>query len=107
MESLWQDIRYAIRVFRKSPTFTAVVILTLALGIGANTAIFSIVNAVLLRSLPFHDPDQLVKISFDKPGIGLHNTVFSYPEFEDLQSRTAVFRDVSVTWPVSVNLTGA
>lgn len=107
METLWQDIRYALRVLRKSPTFTAVVILTLALGIGANTAIFSIVNAVLLRSLPFRDPDQLVKISFDKPGIGMHDSVFSYTEFEDLQSRAGVFQDVSVTWPVSVNLTGA
>jgi predicted permease len=107
MEAIWQDIRYALRVFRKSPTFTAVLILTLALGIGANTAIFSIVNAVLLRSLPFRDADQLVKVSFDKPGIGLRDTVFSYPELQDLQSRPGVFEDISAVWPVSVNLTGA
>ncbi len=107
METFWQDVRYALRVFRKSPTFTAVVIFTLALGIGANTAIFSIVNAVLLRSLPFHYPDQLVKVSFDKPGIGLHDTIFSYTEYQDLQTRAGIFQDVSVVWPVSVNLTGA
>ena len=107
METLFQDIKFALRVFRKSPLFTSVVLLTLALGIGANTAIFSIVNAVLLRSLPFRDPDRLQKITFNNPGVGLRDVPFSVTEFEDLKSRAGVFEDVSVVWPVSVNLTGA
>ena len=107
METVFQDIKFALRVFRKSPVFTAVVVLTLALGIGANTAIFSIVNAVLLRSLPFRDAERLEKITFSNPGVGLRDIPFSVPEFEDLKSRAGVFEEVSVVWPVSVNLTGA
>jgi predicted permease len=107
MQTIFQDIRFALRVFLKSPLFTAVVILTLALGIGANTAIFSIVNAVLLRSLPFREPDRLQKVIFNNPGAGLRAVPFSVPEFDDLKSRAGVFEDVSVVWPVSVNLTGA
>src|SRR5713226_6643377 len=107
METVFHDVKFALRVFRKSPLFTAVVILTLALGIGANTAIFSIVNAVLLRSLPFRDPSRLQKITFNNPGVALRDVPFSVTEFEDLKSRADTFEDVSVVWPVSVNLTGA
>ncbi len=107
MQTVLHDIKFALRVFRKSPLFTAVVILTLALGIGANTAIFSIVNAVLLRSLPFRDPSRLQKITFNNPGVPLRDVPFSVTEFEDLKSRAGTFEDVSVVWPVSVNLTGA
>jgi predicted permease len=107
MEILFNDVRYALRIMRKSPGFTLIIILTLALGIGANTSIFSIVNGVLLRPLPFRDPDQLVRIYFDSPGVGLHNIPFSEPEFEDLQNRAGIFEDVSVAFPSSVNLTGA
>ena len=107
MQTVIQDITFALRVFRKSPLFTAVIILTLALGIGANTAIFSIVNAVLLRSLPFREPDRLQKVTFNNPSAGLRGVPFSVPEFDDLKSRAGVFEEVSVVWPVSVNLTGA
>jgi putative ABC transport system permease protein len=107
MGTLLNDIRYAFRIMRKSPGFTAVVILTLALGIGANTSIFSIVNAVLLRSLPYYDPSRLVKITFNNPGIGLRDIRFSVPELEDLNSTAGVFEEVSVVFPTSANLTGA
>ena len=96
METLVNDIRYAFRIMRKSPGFTPVVILTLALGIGANTSIFSIVNAVLLRSLPYYDPSHLVKITFNNPGIGLRDVPYSVPELEDLKSRAGIFEEVSV-----------
>ncbi|HKF56165.1 MAG TPA: ABC transporter permease, partial [Blastocatellia bacterium] len=107
VEPALHDTRYALRMLRKNPGFFAVTIVTLALGIGANTAIFSIVYAVLLRPLPYRDPGRLVKISFDRPGIGLRDAGYSVPELEDLRTRAAVFDDVSVTWPVNANLTGA
>jgi putative ABC transport system permease protein len=107
MEILFNDIRYAFRIIRKSPGFTLIIILTLALGIGANTSIFSIVNAVLLRSLPYYDPGRLVKITFNNPGIGLRDIPFSVPELEDLKSRAGVFEEVSVVVSGPTNLTGA
>ncbi len=107
MDTLIQDIRYGLKLLRKSPGFTMVAILTLALGIGANTVIFSVINSVLLHSLPFHDPGRLVKVSFDDPSAGLVDTFFSVPELEDLRSRPGVFEDVSVVSEGSVNLTGA
>jgi putative ABC transport system permease protein len=106
MDTLLQDIRYAFRMMAKNPVFTAVAVLTLAIGIGVNTAMFSVVDAVLLRPLPFPDSSRLVKIMFDKPGVGLHDVRFSYNEFDDLKTRAGVFDEVSVVWPSSGNLTG-
>jgi predicted permease len=107
LETVWQDLRYSLRVMRKNPGFSLVAVLTLALGIGANTAIFSIVNTVLLRSLPYRDPDRLVKIVNSNPGLGLRDIGMSVIEMDDLSQRSGVFDDLSVVWPVSVNLTGA
>ena len=107
MWSLLQDVRYGLRMLVKKPTFTIVAVLTLALGVGANTAIFSIVDAVLLRSLPYRDPDRLVRIFFNEPGVGLRDVRFSKPELDDLQTRAGVFEDVTPIFEGSENLTGA
>ena len=106
MNSLIQDVRYAWRMMLKRPGFTLVVIVTLALGVGANTAIFSIVNAVLLRSLPYRDPDRLVRVMINEPGLGLRDVRFSKPELDDLQTRAGVFEDVTPIFQGSENLTG-
>jgi predicted permease len=107
MGTLLQDVRYGLRMLVKKPTFTIVAVLTLALGVGANTAIFSIVNAVLLRSLPYRDPDRLVRIYFNEPGVALRDVRFSKPELDDLLTRAGVFEDVTPIFEGSENLTGA
>jgi putative ABC transport system permease protein len=101
------DLRHGWRLFYKNPSFSAVAVLTLALGVGANTAIFSIVDAVLLRSLPYRDPDRLVRIFFNEPGVGLRDVRFSKPELDDLQTRAGVFEDVTPIFEGSENVTGA
>jgi predicted permease len=106
MGTLLQDVRYGLRMLVKKPTFTIVAVLTLALGVGASTAIFSIVNAVLLRSLPYRDPDRLVRIFFNEPGVGLRDVAFSKPELDDLQTRAGVFEDVTPIFYGSENVTG-
>ena len=103
---LGSDMRHGLRLLRRNPGFTTVAILTLALGVGANTAIFSIVNAVLLRSLPYRDPDRLVRIFFNEPGVGLRDVRFSKPELDDLQTRSGVFEDVTPIFEGSENVTG-
>jgi predicted permease len=107
MTTLFQDVRYGLRLLWTSPGFTIVAVLSLALGVGANTAIFSIVNAVLLRSLPFSHPDRLVKIVANNRGVGAQDIGLSVPELEDLRTRSGVFDQVSVTAPANANLTGA
>ena len=91
MTGLLQDVRYALRQLRKSPVFTTVAMLTLALGIGANTAIFSVIDAVLLRPLPFHNASRLVVVKATEPG-RRDNIGVSYPAFLDWRSRAPQVR---------------
>ena len=93
MEHIGQDVRYAMRMFRRTPGFTAVVIMTLALGIGANTAVFSLINAVLLKMLPVKDPQELLQFSKIQPVSGA-NEYFSYPEVQLFQQETHAFSGV-------------
>jgi putative ABC transport system permease protein len=106
LEQFLQDVRYSLRVLRRSPGFATVVILTLALGIGANTVVFSVINAVLLHSLRFRDPARLASVTFDDPGLGLRDVRYSVPEFEDLRTRSGVFEEVSAVLKGGANLTG-
>lgn len=101
-----QDVRYGLRMLAKSPGFTVVVILTLALGIGATTAIFSVVDATLLDPLPYANPEQLVTIVDELSGIGAHDVGMSQPEWLDLQA-SGLFQNVSPAWYDENNLTGA
>ncbi len=106
MTTLLQDIRFGLRLLKKSPGFTAVVILTLALGIGANTALFSVVDAVLLRPLPYQQPGQLVTVKVDMPGVNLVDIGMSQPELNDFEKNSEVFEHISAVWPISANITG-
>lgn len=103
---LLQDMRFALRGMTKARGLTAVALLTLAIGIGANTAIFSIVNAALLHPLPFHDPGQLVQLQADLPSVHARNVGFSEPEYEDMRDRAGIFSAVSVVFPAPANVTG-
>src|SRR5437660_2226317 len=105
-EHLAADVRYGLRMLRKSPGFSAVAILTIALGIGATTAIFSVVDATLLRPLPYPEPEQLVSIQDDLPGVGAHDSGMSEPEWQDLQ-HSGIFQYVSPTWFDENNLTAS
>lgn len=101
-----QDLRYAWRMLVKTPGFMIVAILTLALGIGANVAIFSVVHAVLLRPLPFAQPGQLVRVFDDLRGSNVRDIGMSQPELMDFQDRSGIFQDISAIWPINANLTG-
>src|SRR5262249_50227249 len=99
-----QDLRYALRTWRRRPGFAAVAVLTLALGVGANTAMFSIVNAVLLRPLPFPYADRLVAVWGRIPGTP--QPLASWPEFLEYRARARSFEALDVWLTQSVNLTG-
>lgn len=96
LESLLQDLRFGARLLRKSPGFTAVAVLTLALGIGANTAIFSLINTLMLRMLPVREPEQLVELLTRHPGEGHWNT-FSWQSYEHFRDNNHVFSGLIAT----------
>src|ERR1044071_9130671 len=106
METLLQDVRYALRMLVKKPSFTAIVVLALAIGIGANTAIFSVVNAILLRPLPYKNPDRIAMIWMNNPKLGVDQDWHSYPNYADYKEQNQVFEEMAAFNDRSFNLTG-
>ena len=94
MGTLWQDVRYALRMLAKSPSLTLIVVLTLSLGIGANTAIFGMVNGFFLRPLPVKSPEQIMMLAGRMQGDTLGIFTLSYPQLVDLRKQANVFSDV-------------
>ena len=107
MRRIWQDVRYASRMLRKDPAFTLVAAITLALGIGANGAIFSVVHAVLLRELPYPSPHELVMVWESRPREGVYDNVVSPADFLDWRARQQTFADIAALSATPVTLTGA
>jgi hypothetical protein len=111
MRQLWQDLRYSVRTLAKSPGFLAVAVLTLALGIGANTAIFAVVNAVILRALPVSHPEQLALLTDpDQAATNVETTehgersLLSYPEFAELRAHNSAFSGMFAAMSVPATL---
>jgi putative ABC transport system permease protein len=107
MDVLLRDIRYSARRLAKTPAFTAIVLVTLALGIGANTAIFSVVNTVLLRALPYRTPSRLVSIEHFYPSLNNMEAPISARGFRDYRDKTSSFESFAVETPFGANLTGS
>ena len=107
IENLLFDLRYAVRMLLRSPGFSFIAIATMALGIGATTAIYSVIDATLLHPLPYPNPAQLVRIVDDLPGVGAQGVGISVPEWRDLES-SGIFQSASITGTgANVNLTGS
>jgi predicted permease len=106
LETFLQDTRYAFRMLRKNPGFTAVAVLTLALGIGANTAIFSVVYAMLLKPLPYSHPEQLLTVFEAQPQAGVNATGWSYANFAELREQNRIFSDMAGSQQHQLTLTG-
>jgi putative ABC transport system permease protein len=104
MQTLMQDLRYGLRMLAKKPGFTVVAMFTLALGIGANSAIFSVVNSALLRPMPLEDPDRLIKIWESLPSGG--EGTASAPNLKDWREQNTVFRGIAAYTSSSLNLSG-
>jgi len=107
IENLLFDLKYAVRMLLRSPGFSVIAIATMALGVGATTAIYSVIDATLLHPLPYPQPQQLVRIEDNLPGVGAQDVGISVPEWRDLQS-SGVFQSVSISGHgANVNLTGS
>ena len=107
METLFKELRYGVRSLLKHPGFTAIAVITLALGIGANTAMFSVINGVLLRPLPYHAPDRLVTIWEESPQRGMYQMPVSYANFRDWVDQNQTFEQISAYTFTNLNLTAA
>src|SRR5271170_5393325 len=106
-ENFLFDLRYALRMLHRSPGFSLIVIATMALGLGATTAIYSVIDATLLHPLPYPNPSELVRIEANLPGVGAHDIGMSIPELKDLQS-SGIFQSAALTGRgANVNLTGS
>jgi predicted permease len=105
VKTCWQDLRFAARMLRKNPGFTFVAVLTLALGIGATSALFSMVEAVLLKPLPYQETSRLAVLWTDNVRQNLHEERTSYPNFEDWQKQNSTFEDMAFASAFTVNLT--
>ncbi|MFL5613953.1 MAG: ADOP family duplicated permease [Gemmatimonadaceae bacterium] len=105
-DMLRQDVRFAVRTFRHSKAFTAIAIATIALGIGATAAIFSVVDAVILKPLPFRDADRIVMVWMDNRRLGVHEDLHSYPNLADLKAQNRSLQYLAPFRQSSVNLTG-
>ena len=106
VETLWQDLRYGLRMLLKNPAFTVVAVLTLALGIGANTAIFSVVNTVLIRPLPYKDPGRLVYVWSAERARGINQSTVSIPDYLDWKKQNQVFEGMAAVSRATFNLSG-
>ncbi len=106
METLLQDLRYGVRMLRKSPMVTLVAVTSLAVGIGANTVIFSVINAILLKALPFHDPERIVLVWGNIPAEGKDRSQVSATDVDDWRQQNAVFEDVTTFGNWSATLLG-
>ena len=107
MNSIFADIRYGLRSLRKRPGSTAIALVTLALGIGVNTAIFSAVDSILLRPLPFKDPDRIVSVWEQTPSVGIQQNQAAPANFFDLRNQNQSFAALGAYGPLDINLTGA
>jgi putative ABC transport system permease protein len=105
LATLWQDVRYGLRMMRRTPGFTAVALLSLTLGIGANTAIFSLINTLMLRPLPVRAPEQLVELLNRYPGEPRLNA-FSRQSYEHFRDNNHVFSDLIATSPARFYIRG-
>jgi putative ABC transport system permease protein len=105
IDGLGHDVRFAWRGLLRAPGFTAIAVATLALGMGANSAIFTIVNAVVMRPLPYAHPDRLVRITSDFTGLGSTDIGLSQPELIDYRDRSGLFDGVAGVWAINANLT--
>lgn len=106
LERLRQDFKCALRSMRQNPGVAALCALTLALGIGANSAVFSVIEAVLLRPLPFPNAERMVSVHSDLRGFGIGDVGMSVPEFEDFRDRAGIFDQITFLWPMDGNLIG-